>query len=241
MIDLLADGPTMRQTSYAIIFPVAGALLLVFGIRRRLGWRRWDRVDNDRLLTATSASEVTDTDSGIRADLSDVPQPRSRGTGLIVGGVVVLLLGVGHVLSYAAAARTSSAVEADIGQCLTNTDFTERHISAEPVDCSRSDAAVQLVSKGGGEDSCPDGSRDGDLYPVLKTEHHTVCFIWNMHEGQCYAAASTSLAPTDCTDPTANVEVAFRVDGPGGASGCPAGGESLTYHEPERSYCLVTP
>lgn len=241
MIDVLADGPTLRQTSYAIIFPLAGVLLLAFGIRRRLSWRRWNRSDNDRLLNSTRGTAAAASDSGLRADLWDRSQRPGRGTGLIVGGTIVTLLGIGHVLSYLATAHVAGAVEADVGQCLTAADFKQRHIGAEPVDCDRTDATVQLVSKGDGEATCPDGERDGTLYPVLKGEKHTVCFTWNLREGQCYVSAPGGATPTNCTNPAANVKVAFRIDGPGGATGCPAEGEALTYHQPKLSYCLVKP
>ena len=241
VIDVLADGPTFRQTGYAIIFPVAGALLLAFGIRRRLAWRRWNRSDTDRLLVPRSEPETPATDSGLRADLGDVAQPPGRGTGLIVGGAIVTLLGIGHILSYVAAAHVTDAVKADVGQCITAADFEQRRINADAVDCGRTDATVQLVSKGDAEATCPDGARDGALYPVLTSKVRTVCFMWNLHEGQCYVSAPGDVTPTDCTDPAANVKVAFRVDGPGGAAGCPADGEAITYHEPKRSYCFVTP
>lgn len=80
---------------------------------------------------------------------------------------------------------------------------------------------MQLVSKGDGEATRPDGERDGSLYPVLKGEKHTVCFAWNLREGQCYVSAPGAVTPTDCTRPAANMKVASRVDGPGGATGCP--------------------
>jgi hypothetical protein len=241
VIDVLADGPTLRQTSYAIIFPLVGVLLLAFGIRRRLAWRRWNRSDNDRLMVPRAEPAIPAEDSDRRADLLDPPTRRGRGTGLLIAGTIVTLLGIGHVLSYVATAHVSGAVKADVGQCLTAADFKQRHIGAEPVDCDRTDATVALVSKGDGEASCPDGERDGSLYPVLKGEKNTVCFAWNLREDQCYVSAVGEVTPTACTDPAANVKVASRVDGPGGVGECPADGESLTYHEPKLSYCLVTP
>ena len=55
IIDVLSAGPTFRQSAYAVVFPGAGVLLLVFGIRRRLAWRRWNHSDNDRLLHSAGA------------------------------------------------------------------------------------------------------------------------------------------------------------------------------------------
>lgn len=60
----------------------------------------------------------------------------------------------------------------------------ERRITAEAVDCARTDAVAALLSKGDSEATCPDGERDGSLYPVLTSKTRTVCFIWNLHEGQ---------------------------------------------------------
>ncbi|KAA0114046.1 hypothetical protein CIW51_21935 [Mycolicibacterium sp. P9-22] len=241
MIDMLAYGPTFRQTSYAIIFPVVGAVLLALGIRRRLAWRRWNGDDNDRLLKQTPGSAAPGTDSEARADLGGPSsQPPGRGTALIVAGAIVAVLGAGHILSYVAAARVSNAVKYDVGQCITPSEFERRSITADPVDCGRTDATLQLISEVDADASCPDGKRDGTLYPALTSDVRTLCFVWNLQEGHCYAAAR-AFTPADCADPTANVKVARRVDGPGGAGDCPADGRAITYHEPKRSYCLVAP
>lgn len=240
VIDVLADGPTFRQTSYAIIFPLAGVLLLAFRTRRRLAWRRWNRGDNDRLLVPTSERAAPGNDSGLQADLGNLSsQLPGRGTALLVAGTIVTLLDIGHVLSYVATAHVSDAVKADIGQCITNTDFEHRPITAEPVDCDRTDATVQLVSKSDGEATCPDGERDGTLYPVLKGD--TLCFAWNLREGHCYAFAPGDVTPTDCTDSAANVRVAFSRGWTGWSGRCLADGETIAYHGPKRSYCFMTP
>lgn len=101
-IDVVADGLTayrLGQASFALIFPIAGALLLGFGIHRRRAFNRWNRHDDDRLLRSQPSTD-------------DAPQPSpppSKGTALIVTGAVILLLGAGHVLSYLAVSRTTQS------------------------------------------------------------------------------------------------------------------------------------
>lgn len=112
--------------------------------------------------------------------------------------MIVALLGAGHVLSYVLAVRSWNVFDFEAGQCITNTDFEQRRLTAEPVDCDRADATMQLVSRGDAEASCPDGERDGTLYPVMTSKTRTLCLMWNLREGQCYASA-----PGDVTRPTA--------------------------------------
>ena len=95
----------LNQAAAALIFPLAGAVLLAVGIRRRRAHDRWNRRDDERLL-----HPGTDDDQVLPS------QPPGRGTVLIIVGVLLLVLGAGHVLSYVAAQRTSSvATELDVG------------------------------------------------------------------------------------------------------------------------------
>lgn len=78
VIDVLANGPTLRQTSYAIIFPLVGVLLLAFGIRRRVAWRRWNGGDNDRLLVPRFEAATPEADANLRADRGELAQSGNR-------------------------------------------------------------------------------------------------------------------------------------------------------------------
>lgn len=261
MIETLADGLwayRLGQASFALIFPIAGALLLGVGIYRRRAFNRWNSSDDDRLLEAlpSSGDEDDEFDPRLRDDYDPdfddgddydgdlaprQSQPPGKGTVLIVIGAVVLVLGAGHVFSYLAASRVSSvAGDVEVGQCITAQAYEQGRMDSRPVDCARPDATMELASDGDAVANCPDGKRAGTRYPALTNDGRTQCFILNLREGHCYAVARTATA-ADCTDPTANVKVARRVDGNGEAIGCAPDARVMSYPEPQRVYCLVAP
>lgn len=257
MIETLADGLgayRLGQASFALVFPIMGALLLGVGIYRRRAFNHWNSRDDQRLLQPEppGANDLGDEfDPRLRDDYDpeldgDDPesrpsQPPGRGTVLIVIGAMVLMLGAGHVLSYLADSRVSQAVgNVEVGQCITAQAYDEGRMNSEPVDCRRPDATMELVSTGDGEATCPDGSRNSPRYPALTNEVRTHCFALNLREGQCYAVAGT-FAPANCIDPTATVKVARRVDGTSEATGCPAQARVVSYREPPRAYCFIAP
>lgn len=221
----------LNQAAAALIFPLVGTALLTVGIRRRRAHNRWNRRDDERLLHPGN-----DDDHGIAS------QPPGRGTGFIIVGVLVVLLGASHVLSYLAAWRTSSLAtnELDIGQCITAETYSQGRMGAESVDCNRSDATLQLVSQGESTAPCPDGKRQGGQYPMFTNDTRTQCFILNLSEGQCYAVARAAV-PVDCTDPTANVKVASRIEGTAEDAACDADAEVMAYPQPPLAFCLVAP
>lgn len=244
---MLAEGLwayRLGQASAALIFPIAGALLLAVGLYRRRAYNRWNSRDDDRLLRPEPTRD-DEPDPDFDPDDEDlVPrpsQPPSRGTVFIVVGAVVLVLGAGHVLSYLAVSHTSTAAgNVDVGQCITAEAFEQRRLNAEAVDCRRSDATLQLVSKGDAAATCPDGLRESTKYPALTNDVRTQCFALNLREGYCYVVAHT-VAPVNCTDPSANAKVARRVDGTTEAVGCAVEARAVAYREPPRAYCLVAP
>jgi hypothetical protein len=148
----------------ALIFLVVGAVLLAVGIRRRRVHNRWNRRDDERLLRPDND------DDHVR-----LSQPPGRGTVFMVIGVLALILGASHVMAYLAAWRTStgSASKLDVGQCITAEAYGSGRMAAEAVDCSRPDATLQLVSQGNSTAACPDGNREGGLYPVLASDSRT--------------------------------------------------------------------
>jgi len=222
----------LNQAAAALIFPLVGAALLTLGIRRRRAHNRWNRRDDERLL-------------GERNDAADdhvLPsQPPGRGTALIIVGVLVLVLGAGHVLSYLAMQRISSAAtDLEVGECITAEAYSEGRMNAEAADCSSPDATLQLVSHGGSTATCPDGNRQSGHYAMLTNDARTQCFILNLIEGHCYAIARAAV-PVDCTDPTANVKVASRVEGTAEDAACDADAEVMTYPQTPLAFCLVAP
>lgn len=258
MIETFADGLgayRLGQASFALIFPIAGALLLGAGIYRRRAFNRWNRSDDERLLQPTPEQD-DEFDPRLRDDYDPVfddaddldvglaprqSQPPGKGTLLIVIGAVVLVLGAGHVFSYLAASRVSSAAGyLEVGQCITAQAYQQGRVDSPPVDCTRPDATMELASDGNAAATCPDGKRAGTRYPALTNDGRTQCFILNLREGHCYAVARTATA-TDCTDPTANVKVARRLDGNGEAHGCAPDARVMSYPERQRVYCLIAP
>jgi hypothetical protein len=220
----------LNQAAAALIFPLAGTVLLAIGVRRRRAYNRWNRRDDERLLHP-------DNDDG-HVLLS---QPPGRGTVFIVVGVLVLMLGASHALSYLAASRTSPAAsDLAVGQCITAEAYSDGRMNAEAVDCNRSDATLQLVSQGDSTATCPDGHQQGGQYPMLTNDARTHCFILNLREEHCYAIARAAV-PVDCTDPTANVKVASRVEGTAEDAACGVDAEVMAYLQPPRAFCLIAP
>ena len=221
----------LNQAAAALIFPLVGTVLLAVGIRRRRAHNRWNRRDDERLLhTGNNDDQVLPS------------QPPGRGTVFIIVGVLVLMLGASHILSYLAAWRTSSVATntLDVGQCITAEAYSAGRMNAEAVDCNRSDATLQLVSQGDSTATCPDGQKQGGQYPMLTNDARTQCFILNLREGHCYAIARAAV-PVDCTDPTANVKVASRVEGTTKDAACGVDAEVLAYGQPQRTFCLIAP
>lgn len=140
LIEVVAGGLGaywLGQATAALIFPLAGAVLLAIGIRRRRAHDRWNRSDDERLLHPDN-----DDDHVLPS------QPPGRGTVFIVIGVLALILGASHVLSYLAAWRTSSVATntLDVGQCITAEAYSESRVNAVSADCNRPDATLQLVT-----------------------------------------------------------------------------------------------
>ncbi|MGB3484921.1 MAG: hypothetical protein WBB07_22215 [Mycobacterium sp.] len=128
----------------------------------------------------------------------------------------------------------------DVGQSITASAYSEGQMKAEAADCNRSDATLQLVSQGDSTATCPGSNGQGGIYPMLASDTRTLCFILNLHEGRCYAIARAAV-PVDCTDPTANVKVARRVEGNAEDAACGVDAEMLAYVEQQRVFCLISP
>ncbi|GAS95571.1 uncharacterized protein RMCC_2537 [Mycolicibacterium canariasense] len=90
-------GPAAR----AVAFTAAGVALTVLGVVRRSDRMRWDRADDSRLLHPDRTAPTDD----LR-----LPRPRSGGTGFIVGGTVLLLLGLLHILDFIATLHNSGVI-----------------------------------------------------------------------------------------------------------------------------------
>ena len=81
-------GDAVRTALLAALFVSGGVALLALGVRRRLARARWKRDDDRRLSTDGSAPE----------DDHRAPTTLSGGIWPIFAGVVLVILGLGHVL-----------------------------------------------------------------------------------------------------------------------------------------------
>ncbi|MBP2453315.1 hypothetical protein [Mycolicibacterium lutetiense] len=90
-------GPAIR----AALFTAVGAVLVVVGVRRRIGRARWVRDDDQRLLHPDGPAPSDDHHS---------PTPRSGGTWFITGGAVLLILGLLHILDLVATLHVAGVI-----------------------------------------------------------------------------------------------------------------------------------
>ena len=260
LTEALADGLwayRLGQVMFDLVLLIAGALLLIVGIRRRRTYDRWVRNEDVRFTSEPDrdlAADDDEFDPRLRDDYDPDYDPDDdedlgprqlrtpgKGTVLIVLGALFLLLGTKQVITGLIPPRIPQAEGGVVvGQCITAQTYDQGHMNSEPVDCDQSDATMELASDGDATASCPDGKRAGTTYPALTNAGRTQCFILNLRENQCYALARTATVVT-CTNPAANVRVDRRIDGTSAANGCSAQSRVVAYPEPQRVYCLVAP
>lgn len=230
-----------------VLWPVAGALLLFFGVRRRIAHRRWVRQENQRLLRPQPSGPDPTSPLGAAGRPADagVPLSKPRGGGIvmIIVGVIVLVVGL---LDIAARAVQSGSPESSgglaVGQCIAGDDYVSgpADVQPQPVDCDRPEATLEVVIAGDGSATCPDGKRQGSEYATLISPSRTLCLALNAQEGRCYVRTSKVL-PTACADPKANVKIAKRIDGSTDESACDSTAVPVVYREPARVYCVEAP
>lgn len=175
------------------------------------------------------------------------PAPGKSGTALItVGAVLLTLSGLGILGNIARVASqhdrggshtigqgfpSGSVAVPKIGQCFS--EFEVRMGSFKsPSDCANPVA------------TCPDDKRDGSVYSRLANNAHTLCFIANLSQGQCYLrtdpTTTATWTPGDCDNPRlATLKVFKRIDGRIDETQCPAGTKANSYPVPARVYCLA--
>ena len=88
-----------------LLWPVAGALLLFFGVRRRIAHRRWVRQENQRLLHPQpyGPGPTSPPNPPVRS-ADDVVPPSKPGDGgivMIIVGVVLLAIGLLNIAAKA--------------------------------------------------------------------------------------------------------------------------------------------
>lgn len=167
------------------------------------------------------------------------PPQKVRGSGLIAAGTVLLVLGL--LGGAASALRGTNQSRLAVGDCITDSDYDNRVMRPEAVDCSRKDAIYELASKGDGEAKCPDGERERSDYSALTNNKTTYCFLLNLADGACVDVDTVRnlFHPAPCSTATAKVE--RRIDGTTDESRCGPDANGVSYPEPKRLYCFVSP
>lgn len=238
-----------------LVFPVAGLVLLIIGIRKRAASKRplanhppgyppnyppqpgyppnyppqpgYPPPGQPGYAEYPSAG-------GYQPPAPQPPRPKSAGTAFIVVGIVLLMLGA---LGLIGAVVENSEKSVAIGDCFTNVIVSgdSNWVSRS---CSDPDAVLQYAANADSSGNCPDGKRDDSAY--LSTEHDGVrmCFAPNLLEGHCYTSTDDdkTVAPADCSAANA-IKVLKRIDGGSDTSACPTGTNAITYTQPKRIYC----
>jgi hypothetical protein len=192
------------------------------------------------------------------AGYQPLPQAEKSGTGLIITGVVLLVLGALGILGQLAnvtsahddgsrttgqALPSSPAAGPEIGQCFSEFEVGIGKLD-QSTDCANPVATYELAAKVGPTATCPDNKRDGSLYARFTNESRTLCFAANLKQGQCYLRTdehtTRTWTPADCAEARyARFKVDKRIDGSTDKTPCPPGDKGLAYPVPARVYCLA--
>lgn len=137
--------------------------------------------------------------------------------------------------------QSGGADDLAVGECITGVQYATAGSDITPTDCSDPEAIYELVSKGGGSATCPDGKRADSDYNVLMDDTRTYCFIPDLAEGQCFNIDDKLITAVECSDPTASIKIVKRVDGSTDPAVCDSGSHAVTFPEPARVYCAEAP
>ena len=165
------------------------------------------------------------------------PRPKPAGTGFIIAGVVLLVLGALGIVGSTLVGGHHEASGPTIGDCYTNAVVSDPP-DWSPHSCTDTNAVLQYAADADSSGNCPDGKQASSAYLSVQRQGVRVCFAPNMLEGQCYASehADKSLRHADCTEPR-TIKVVKRVDGSTDKSVCPNHTRAVIYTQPGRTYC----
>ncbi|MGA5543988.1 LppU/SCO3897 family protein [Mycobacterium sp. NPDC051198] len=196
--------------------------------------------------------------------------PKKSGTAMIVIGAILLVLGllglagkmatrasesssrsesnsssssssVPRTTSGSGSSRSGASDDLAVGECITSDQYATEGMDLTPSGCSTPDAIYELVSKGGGSATCPDGKRADSDYSVLMDGSRTYCFILNFEEGECFNLDDKLASLVECADPNAVIKIVQRVDGSTDPAVCGSGSRAVAFPEPARVYCAGKP
>ncbi|CAN5267172.1 hypothetical protein BH11ACT7_BH11ACT7_13240 [soil metagenome] len=256
-----------------LVVPAAGLLLLILGIRRSRTGRephplpppQWQQPPGYPSGYYPPPQPGPGAPPGFYPPpppFAPPPRQSAAGTVMIVIGAVLTVLGLlGAGLAAFGATNDSSQVGAassgaprpsspatdaglQVGQCITDEQYSSAEMSPQPTDCGDRDAVYELAYQGSGPTAtCPDGLREDSGYAVLFNSSKTFCFVLNVEEGECFFVDPDEqlFSPVDCADPTANSKIDRIFDGADDLSLCPAGPQGAAFPEPARTYCVVPP
>jgi hypothetical protein len=237
LADIDSAAELAGRIAGALMFPVAGLALLIIGIQKRSAARKQAQFGDPRAYPPPGYPPAYPGPYQPGYPMPPLsPKPKPAGTGFIVAGVVLLVLGaMGIVGATLAAIQKSSRLA--IGNCFTNTVVSEQP-DWSPHSCTDAEAVLQYAGDADSNGNCPDGKQADSAYLSLQHEGIRICFAPNLLEGQCYAAehADKSLRHADCTDKDA-IRVVKRIDGSTDESACPENTHAVTYARPATTYC----
>jgi hypothetical protein len=181
------------------------------------------------------------------AGYQPLPRARKSGTGLIITGVVLLVLGALGILGQLAEVTSRQAGDSylRVGDCITESNYAANHFDSQTNQgCTDPAATYEVAFKGDASDTCPDGKREHSIYERATNHSTSLCFIINLLQGRCYQmirdGAAVSLRPDDCSVSHAvQVRVTQRIDGSTDKTQCPPGQRGVAYPVPARVYCLA--
>ncbi|MBV9721350.1 MAG: hypothetical protein JO082_05470 [Mycobacterium sp.] len=245
----VADTAATAGTIFGMgLWWAAGLALLIAGLRRRSASGK-----QSEALPPGYAAQNPDPaypgqpgSPGLPPDSAYSPPPpprRSRGTVMIVLGVVFLVLGVFAVLGAVTnrGGSFSSTSGPVVGNCYYNSGPKTDAVYFKPLDCANPDAIYQYVAAAGADGTCPDSKGGNETEYTLVTEASgKYCYEANLIEGDCYQPVTAStLAHVGCNSAASGVvKVVKRVDGEANAT-CPPGVGALSFPQTPRTYCLV--
>jgi hypothetical protein len=227
----------------ALVLPTVGVILLVLGIKKRSAARRQvppGYAPGYPPPPGYPPNYPAPGQLGAPAYPGGYPPPlpppaKPAGTGYLVTGVVLLVVGaVAIVLSLVGAASHSHL---SVGDCVTDGILNDKP-DWKPSSCTNPDAVLVYAAKADSSGNCPDGKRSDSNYLSVDHEGVRMCFAPNLIEGECYVSDrdAKTIRHASCTTARA-IRVVKRVDGSNDASDCPKHSRPVKYTEPKRLYC----
>lgn len=171
-------------------------------------------------------------------------QHKPKGTGLIISGVIVLVVGLLLSLGTAAMKVASNSGDLAVGDCISSQSYAERDLGAASLDCGDEDAVFELAAKGDADSTCPDGELEESNYAVLLNSTDALCFVPNLKKDTCYNVdvEKNSFDTVECGRPGGLVvRVDDVIERTTDVERCAEPQAALSFPQPKRVVCLAPP